>query len=55
MKHSDDKCYKDTIINYLNEVKMAKKKFIRNLLASLKKNLLIETQENDRTCWVLKK
>lgn len=75
-KGFDDKYYKDMIINYLNEFKMAKKKDIRillwdklpavlndkqkerkigNLLSSLKKDLYIETKENDRTCWVLKK
>lgn len=75
-KGFDDKYYKDMIINYLNEFKMAKKKDIRillwdklpavlngkqkerkigNLLSSLKKDLYIETKENDRTCWFLKK
>ena len=31
-----------------------KERKIWNLLVSLKKNSLIETEESDRTCWVLK-
>lgn len=75
-KGFNDQYYKDMIINYLEEFKIAKKKNIRvllwdklpdilddkqkerkigNLLASLKKEKLIKTMDNDRTSWILNK